>query len=53
MDEIETPEGTVSVTPDTAAVTWLDGREPDALALEAFLLEGGLGPYAAAGEEGS
>jgi hypothetical protein len=53
VDEIETPEGTVSVTPDTAAVAWLDGRGPDALALEAFLLEGGLGPYAGAGEEGS
>jgi hypothetical protein len=51
VDEIETPEGTVSVTPDTVAVAWLDGREPDALELEAFLLAGELGPYAAAGEE--
>ena len=48
VDEIETPEGRVSVTPDSSAVVWLDSRHVGPLELEAFLLEGELGPYAAA-----
>ncbi|MBA2565307.1 MAG: hypothetical protein H0V09_07765 [Gemmatimonadetes bacterium] len=47
-DEIETPEGRVSVTPDSSAVVWLESREVGPLAYEDFLREGGLGPYAAA-----
>jgi len=45
VDEIETPSGQVSVTPDSSAVAWLESREIGPLELEAFLLTGGLGPY--------
>ena len=48
VDEIQTPNGKVSVTPDSAAVVWLESREVGPLAFEAFLVEGALGPYAAA-----
>ncbi len=48
VGEVETPEGMVSVTPDSAGVAWLEARDVGPLALEAFLLEGELGPYAAA-----
>jgi hypothetical protein len=47
VDEIETPDGKVSVTPDSSAVVWLEGREIGPLEQEEFLLQGGLGPYAA------
>jgi hypothetical protein len=49
VDEIETPEGKVSVTPDSAAVVWLESLEVSPLEFEAFLLAGGLGPYAGEG----
>lgn len=49
VDEIETPEGKVAVTPDSSAVVWLEDREIGPLELEAFLLAGALGPYAGAG----
>ncbi len=51
VDEIDTPNGKVPVTPDSSAVVWLEGHEVSPLALEAFLLAGGLGPYAGT-EEG-
>jgi hypothetical protein len=51
VDEIDTPNGKVPVTPDSTAVVWLEEREVSPLALEAFLLAGGLGPYAGT-EEG-
>lgn len=51
VDEIQTPGGTVSVTPDSSAVVWLESLEVGPLELEAFLLAGGLGPYAASPTE--
>jgi hypothetical protein len=49
VDEIQTPSGTVSVTPDSSAVVWLESHEVGPVELEQFLLAGGLGPYALAG----
>ena len=51
VDEIDTPSGKVSVTPDSSAVVWLESREIDPLELEEFLLAGELGPYAGTGAE--
>lgn len=50
VDEIDTPKGKLSVTPDPGAVVWLESRQVGPLELEAFLLAGGLGPYAATEE---
>jgi hypothetical protein len=49
VDQIQTPNGAVNVTPDSSAVVWMEKREVSPLDLESFLLTGGLGPYA--GEE--
>jgi hypothetical protein len=46
VDEIDTPDGKMPVTPDSSAVVWMEERQVSPLALEAFLLAGGLGPYA-------
>ncbi|HEY7462781.1 MAG TPA: hypothetical protein VIC59_13030 [Gemmatimonadota bacterium] len=46
VDEIDTPDGKMPVTPDSSAVVWLEEREVSPLDLEAFLVAGRLGPYA-------
>jgi hypothetical protein len=50
VDEINTPNGKVPVTPDSSAVVWMEKREIGPLELESFMLAGGLGPYAGAKE---
>jgi hypothetical protein len=47
VDNIQTPAGSVPVTPDTAAVTRMERYSVGTVALEEFLRAGGLGPYAA------
>jgi hypothetical protein len=46
VDEIDTPDGKVPVTPDSSAVVWMEQRQVNPVALEEFLAAGGLGPYA-------
>lgn len=45
VDQVETANGTVSVTPDPSAVTWMEQQRVTAAALEQFRLEGRLVPY--------
>lgn len=57
VDRVRTATGTVSVTPDPAAVAWMDSVAVDATDLEAFRREGRLPPWQAlpepaAGEDG-
>jgi hypothetical protein len=47
VDNIQTPKGSVPVTPDTAAITRMDRYSVGTVTLEEFLRAGGLGPYAA------
>lgn len=51
VDQVETAEGTVSVTPDPAAVEWMEEQRVSPADLEAFRLEGRLSPYDAIPEE--
>jgi hypothetical protein len=51
VDQVETAEGTVSVTPDPAAVEWMEDQRVSPAALERFRLEGRLSPYDALPEE--
>ena len=51
VDQVETAEGTVSVTPDPAAVEWMEEQRVRPADLEAFRLEGRLSPYDALPEE--
>ncbi|HJR53331.1 MAG TPA: hypothetical protein VJ982_06410 [Gemmatimonadota bacterium] len=51
VDQVETAEGTVSVTPDPAAVEWMEEQRVSPAELEAFRLEGRLSPYDALPEE--
>jgi hypothetical protein len=50
VDRVQTPQGTVPVRPDTAAVSRMEHFTVGAVALEEFLRAGGLGPYAAPGD---
>lgn len=45
VDQVRTPSGTVSVTPDPAAVQWMEGQGVTPMALERFRLEARLAPY--------
>ena len=51
VDQVRTANGTVSVTPDPAAVRWMEGQGVTPLALERFRLEARLAPYDALPEE--
>ena len=51
VDQVETAEGTVSVTPDPAAVEWMEDQRVSPAELERFRLEGRLSPYDALPEE--
>lgn len=51
VDQVETAEGSVSVTPDPAAVQWMEEQRVSPAQLEAFRLEGRLSPYDALPEE--
>ncbi len=48
VDRVQTPNGTVPVRPDTAAVARMERFAVGSVALEEFLRAGGLGPYAPA-----
>jgi hypothetical protein len=45
VDRVRTAEGEVAVTPDPAAVAWMEERQVAAGELEAFKREAGLSPY--------
>ncbi len=45
VDEIETANGKVSVTPDPAAVEWMEDQSVPPLEFEQFLIEARLVPY--------
>ena len=45
VDQVRTANGTVSVTPDPAAVTWMEEQRVTPAALEQFRLEERLSPY--------
>ncbi len=51
VDQVETADGTVSVTPDPAAVEWMEQQRVSPAELERFRLEGRLSPYDALPEE--
>ncbi|HET6363197.1 MAG TPA: hypothetical protein VFH11_14245 [Gemmatimonadota bacterium] len=51
VDQVETAEGTVSVTPDPAAVEWMEDQRVSPAELERFRLEGRLSPYDALPED--
>ncbi|HVM42191.1 MAG TPA: hypothetical protein VMT77_01715 [Gemmatimonadales bacterium] len=46
VDRVQTPGGSVPVTPDTMAIVRMEHYSVGAMALEAFLRAGGLGAYA-------
>jgi hypothetical protein len=46
VDRVQTPAGSVPVTPDSAAIRRIDAFAVGAVALEDFMRTGGLGPYA-------
>ncbi len=52
VDRVQTPQGTVPVKPDTAAVTRMERLAVGSVALEEFLRAGGLGPYATRSDSG-
>jgi hypothetical protein len=45
VDRVRTAEGEVAVTPDPAAVAWMEGRQVAAGELESFKREAGLSPH--------
>lgn len=45
VDQVQTANGAVSVTPDPAAVEWMEDQRVTPGALERFRLEGRLSPY--------
>lgn len=45
VDQVETAEGTVSVTPDPEAVLWMESQRVSAAELEGFRMEARLVPY--------
>jgi hypothetical protein len=45
VDQVETAEGTVAVTPDPAAVSWMESQRVSASELERFRMEARLSPY--------
>lgn len=49
VDRIQTPRGSVPVTPDSMAVRRMEGFPVGAMTLEEFLRQGALGPYAVRG----
>ncbi|HEU4463427.1 MAG TPA: hypothetical protein VFS53_00135 [Gemmatimonadota bacterium] len=51
VDQVETANGAVSVTPDPAAVEWMEGQRVTPGELERFRLEGRLAPYDALPQE--
>jgi hypothetical protein len=51
VDQVRTANGTVSVNPDPAAVSWMEQQGVSAIALEQFRLEARLAPYDALPEE--
>jgi hypothetical protein len=51
VDQVETANGAVSVTPDPAAVEWMEEQRVTPGALERFRLEGRLSPYDGLPEE--
>lgn len=52
VDRVRTARGTVSVTPDPAAVTWMEEQGVTAVELERFRREARLPPYDLLPEEG-
>ncbi len=46
VDRVQTPRGSVPVTPDSLAVRRMERYVVDAMTLEEFLRQGALGPYA-------
>ncbi|HEX8245868.1 MAG TPA: adenylate/guanylate cyclase domain-containing protein, partial [Longimicrobium sp.] len=51
VTQVQTPQGTISVNPDPAAVLAMDQRAVDAVAVDAFVREGHLEPPAPVKEE--
>jgi hypothetical protein len=51
VDQVQTANGTVSVTPDPEAVRWMEAQAVSPVALESFRMEGRLEPYDALPEE--
>jgi hypothetical protein len=51
VDQVQTANGTVSVTPDPEAVRWMEAQAVSAVALESFRMEGRLDPYDVLPEE--
>jgi hypothetical protein len=45
VEQVRTANGTVAVTPDSAAVAWMETQAPSAVDAETFKLESGLAPY--------
>jgi hypothetical protein len=45
VDQVQTANGSVSVTPDPEAVRWMEAQRVTPAALERFRLEGRLSPY--------
>jgi|GEM_PF-4579013 len=50
VDRIQTPHGSVPVTPDSLAITRMEAFPVSAMTLEEFLRQGALGPYAVRGD---
>lgn len=51
VDQVQTANGTVSVTPDPEAVRWMEAQRVSSGALERFRIEARLAPYDALPEE--
>ncbi|HUP01095.1 MAG TPA: hypothetical protein VM737_06195 [Gemmatimonadota bacterium] len=51
VDQVRTANGTVSVTPDPAAVEWMEARRVSPVEFETFKMEARLPPYDALPEE--
>ena len=52
VDRVQTPSGSVPVTPDSAAIKRMEGFTVGAMRLEDFLRQGALGPYAVRPDSG-
>jgi hypothetical protein len=52
VDRVQTPGGSVPVTPDSLAIKRMEGFAVGAMTLEDFLRMGGLGPYAVRPDSG-
>jgi hypothetical protein len=52
VDRVQTPNGSVPVTPDSLAIRRMEAFPIGAMTLEEFLRQGGLGPYAVRPDSG-